>query len=155
MSFGMYAASVPAFLKVEAFAAERDIEPEVVLNWRLVPDMFPLVRQIQIAADFAKGTTARLAGAEVPKYVDEEQTFAELKARIAKTVKFVEGFKPKDVDGSETRDITLTLGGEERHFKGEPISCTSRCRTSIFMRPPHTTSCGAAGSTSANATSSA
>jgi len=73
MSFGMYAASVPAFLqmlkhltaileKAEAFAAERDIEPEVVLNWRLVPDMFPLVRQIQIAADFAEGTTARLAG---------------------------------------------------------------------------------------------
>jgi hypothetical protein len=131
MSFGMYAASVPAFLqmlknltaileKAEAFAAERDIEPEVVLNWRLVPDMFPLVRQIQIAADFAEGTTARLAGAEVPKYADEEQTFAELKARIAKTVKFVEGFKPKDIDGSETRDITLTLGGEERHFKGEP-----------------------------------
>src|SRR6187200_787810 len=131
MSFGMYAASVPAFLqmlknltaileKAEAFAEERDIEPEVMLNWRLAPDMFPLVRQIQIAADFAKGTTARLAGAEVPKYADEEQTFAELKARIAKTVKFVEGFKPKDIDGSETRDITLAVGGQEMRFKGEP-----------------------------------
>src|SRR5262245_34836359 len=76
MSLGMYAASVPAFLqmlknmtaileKAEAFAEERNIEPEVMLNWRLAPDMFPLVRQIQIAADFAKGTTARLAGAEV------------------------------------------------------------------------------------------
>jgi hypothetical protein len=127
----MYAASVPAFLqmlknltaileKAEAFAEERDIEPEVMLNWRLAPDMFPLVRQIQIAADFAKGTTARLAGAEVPKYADEEQTFAELKARIAKTVKFVEGFKPKDIDGSETRDITLAVGGQEMRFKGEP-----------------------------------
>jgi uncharacterized protein len=82
--------------------------------------MFPLVRQIQIAVDFAKGTTARLAGAEVPKYADEEQTFAELKARIAKTVKFVEEFKPKDIDGSETRDITLTVGGQEMRFKGEP-----------------------------------
>lgn len=131
MSFGMYAASVPAFLqmlknltaileKAEAFAEERDIEPEVMLNWRLAPDMFPLVRQIQIAADFAKGTTARLAGAEVPKYADEEQTFAELKARIAKTVKFVEGFKPKDIDGSETRDITLAVGGQEMRFKGAP-----------------------------------
>jgi len=127
----MYAASVPAFLqmlknltaileKAEAFAEERDIEPEVMLNWRLAPDMFPLVRQIQIAVDFAKGTTARLDGAEVPKYADEEQTFAELKARIAKTVKFVEGFKPKDIDGSETRDITLAVGGQEMRFKGEP-----------------------------------
>jgi uncharacterized protein len=165
MSFGMYAASVPAFLqmlknltaileKAEAFAEERDIEPEVMLNWRLAPDMFPLVRQIQIAADFAKGTTARLAGAEVPKYADEEQTFAELKARIAKTVKFVEGFKPKDIDGSETRDITLAVGGQEMRFKG-PISCISRCRTSTFMRRPPTTSCAAAESLSANAISSA
>jgi hypothetical protein len=82
--------------------------------------MFPLTRQVQIAADFAKGTTARLAGAEVPKYADDETTFAALKARIAKTVKFVEGFKPKDIDGSETRDITLTVGGQDMHFKGEP-----------------------------------
>jgi hypothetical protein len=166
MSFGMYAASVPAFLqmlknltaileKAEAFAEERDIEPEVMLNWRLAPDMFPLVRQIQIAADFAKGTTARLAGAEVPKYADEEQTFAELKARIAKTVKFVEGFKPKDIDGSETRDITLAVGGQEMRLKASPISCISRCRTSTFMRRPPTTSCAAAESLSANAISSA
>jgi len=131
MSFGMYAASVPTFLhmlknltaileKAEAFAKERDIEPEVLVNWRLAPDMLPLSNQIQIAADFAKGTTARLAGAQVPSYPDEETTLAELKARIAKTVKFVEGFKPKDIDGSETRDITLTVGGQEMRFKGEP-----------------------------------
>ena len=131
MSFGMYAASVPTFLqmlknltaileKAEAFAAERDIEPEVLVNWRLAPDMLPLANQIQIAADFAKGTTARLAGAEVPKYADEEKTLADLKARIAKTVKFVEGFKAKDIDGSETRDITLPVGGQEMRFKGEP-----------------------------------
>ena len=131
MSFGMYAASVPTFLqmlknltaileKAEAFAAERDIEPEVLVNWRLAPDMLPLANQIQIAADFAKGTTARLAGAEVPKYADEEKPLADLKARIAKTVKFVEGFKAKDIDGSETRDITLPVGGQEMRFKGEP-----------------------------------
>jgi len=131
MSFGMYAASVPTFLhmlknltaileKAEAFAKERDIEPEVLVNWRLAPDMLPLANQIQIAADFAKGTTARLAGAQVPSYPDEEKTLAELKARIAKTVKFVEGFKPKDIDGSETRDITLSVGGQEMRFKGEP-----------------------------------
>ena len=131
MPLGMYGASVPAFLqmlknlsaildKAEAFAAERKIDPEILLSWRLTPDMFPLVRQVQIVADFAKGTTARLAGAEVPKYADEEKTFAELKARIAKTVKFVQGFSPKDIDGSEGRDITLTVGGQDMHFKGEP-----------------------------------
>jgi uncharacterized protein len=131
MSFGMFDASVPAFLqmlknlsaildKAEAFAAECDIEPEVLLNWRLASDMFPLVRQVQIAADFAKGTPARLAGVEVPKFADDEKTFAELKARIAKTVKFVEGFKPKDIDGSEDRDITLSVGGQDMHFKGKP-----------------------------------
>ena len=75
---------------------------------------------MQIAADFAKGTTARLAGAEVPSYSDDEKTFAELKVRIAKTAKFVEGFKAKDIDGSEDRDITLKTGGQEMHFKGEP-----------------------------------
>jgi hypothetical protein len=127
----MYQASVPAFVKMlnnlstildkaEAYAAARKIDPDVLLNWRLAPDMFPLTRQIQIAADFAKGTTARLAGAEVPKYVDEEKSFAELKARIAKTIKFVERLPAKDFDGAEHRDITLTVGGQELHFKGEP-----------------------------------
>ena len=81
------------------------------------PDMFPFVRQVQIAADFAKGMTARLA--EVPKYDDNEKTFAELKARITKTVKFVEGFKPGAIDGSEHRDITLTVGGQDMRFRGE------------------------------------
>jgi len=131
MPISMYQASVPAFLsmlknltaiidKAEAFAAEHKIAPEVLINWRLAPDMFPFSRQVQIAADFAKGTTARLAGAEVPSYPDEEKTFAELKARIAKTMKFVEGFSAKDIDGSEGRDITLTIGGQQMHFKGQP-----------------------------------
>jgi uncharacterized protein len=131
MSFGMHQASVPAFLtmlknltaildKAEAYAADREIDPQALLNWRLAPDMFPLTRQIQIAADFAKGTTARLAGKEVPKYADDEKSFAELKARLAKTVKFVESIAPKDFDGSESRDITLTVGGQELRFKGEP-----------------------------------
>ena len=131
MSFGMYQASVPAFVKMlnnlsailakaEAYAAERKIAPEVLLNWRLAPDMFPFTRQIQVASDLAKGATARLAGREVPSYADEEKSFAEVKARIAKTVKFIEGFAPKDIDGSEGRDISLTIGGQELRFKGEP-----------------------------------
>jgi hypothetical protein len=71
-------------------------------------------------ADFAKGTTACLAGAEVPKYGDDEKSVAELKARLAKTLKFVESLSLKDFDGSEDRDISLTVGGQDLHFKGEP-----------------------------------
>jgi uncharacterized protein len=82
--------------------------------------MFAFTRQIQIAADFAKGTTARLAGAEVPSYADDETSFAALRKRIAKTASFVQTFKPADIDGSEDRDITLKLRGEEVHFKGQP-----------------------------------
>jgi hypothetical protein len=131
MSLSMYQASVPAFLQMlnnltamferaEAFATERKIDEAVLLNWRLAPDMFALIRQVQIAADFAKGTTARLAGAQVPNYADEEKSFAELKQRIAKTVTFVQGFKPADIDGSEDRDITLSVGGQDMRFKGQP-----------------------------------
>ena len=131
MSFGMYQASIPAFVKMlntlstildkaEAYAAERKIDPDVLLNWRLAPDMFPLTKQIQLTSDFAKGAAARLAGKEVPKYADEEKTFAELKARIAKTVKFIESFASRDIDGSEGRDITLSVGQRELRFKGEP-----------------------------------
>ena len=93
MSLSMYQASVPAFLqtlnnlsaildKAEAYAGNRKIDPEVLLNYRLAPDMLPFVRQIQIAADLAKGAAARLAGVEVPKHDDTEKTFADLKARI-------------------------------------------------------------------------
>src|SRR5262245_33244934 len=131
MSFGLYQASVPAFVtmlinlhaildKAERFAEERKIAPEVLLNWRLAPDMFPLMRQIQIASDRAKGAGARLAGRDVPKYADDGSSFGELKARVAKTVKFIEGVAPKDFDGSEDRDIALTVGGQEMRFKGAP-----------------------------------
>ena len=78
--------------KAEAFAKERNIEESVLLNWRLAPDMFAFTRQIQLATDFAKGTTARLAGAEVPSYADDEASFAGLRQRIAKTVSFVQTF---------------------------------------------------------------
>ena len=131
MTISMYKASAPIFVqfltslaavldKAAAFADAKKIDHGVLLNTRLAPDMFPLTRQIQLVSDSAKGAAARLAGVEVPKFADEEKTFAELKARIAKTVKFVEGFAPKDIDGSETRDITLTVGGQTLHFKGEP-----------------------------------
>jgi len=131
MSLSMYQASIPAFVqmlnniaaildKAEAHAGNRKIDPEVLLNYRLAPDMLPFVRQIQIAADLAKGAVARLAGVEVPKHDDTEKTFADLKARLAKTVAFVQSFKPSEIDGSEDRDIRLTLGEHTMSFKGQP-----------------------------------
>ena len=130
MTLSMYQASVPVFLhtlaalsavldKAAAHAAERKIEPSVLLNTRLFPDMFPLVRQVQLTADFAKGTSARLAGVEVP-YADTEATLDELKARIAKTVDFVKSLKPAQIDGSEEREITIPIGGQSLAFKGQP-----------------------------------
>ena len=120
MSLSMYQASVPAFLqmlnnlsavldKAEAYAGNREIDPEVLLNYRLAPDMLPFVRQIQIAADLAKGAAARLVGVEVPKHDDTEKTFADLKARIAITVAFVESIQPNDIDGPTTSCGTAVL----------------------------------------------
>lgn len=130
MAISMYRASVPVFLQMlpaisgcldkgAAYAAAKKIDPTVLLQSRLFPDMYPLVRQVQIAADFAKGSVARLAGVEPPKFDDTEATIDELKARIAKTVAFVKEFRPSQIDGSEERDITLPLGGQTRSFKGE------------------------------------
>jgi uncharacterized protein len=130
MAMSMYRASVPIFLqmlpslsavldKAAAHAAARKIDQQVFLNARLYPDMFPLTRQIQIATDFAKGAVARLAGQDPPKYADEEKSFDDLKARIAKTIDFIREFKPSQIDGSEERDISLTLGGQPQKFKGE------------------------------------
>jgi uncharacterized protein len=130
MPMSMYQASVPAFLqmlnalstildKAEAFAAERKIDPAVLLGYRLAPDMFALARQVQIATDQAKGCCARLAGAEVPKYADDETTFADLRARIARTIEFVQGFEPGDIDGSEERAIAITAGSRELRFQGQ------------------------------------
>jgi uncharacterized protein len=130
MAISMYQASVPAFLqmlnslsailgKAEAYAAERKIDPAVLLGYRLAPDMFPLARQVQIATDHAKGCSARLAGVDVPKYADDETSFGALRERIARTIEFVEDFRPEDIDGSGERDIALTAGTRELRFKGQ------------------------------------
>ena len=103
-SLSMYQASIPVFVRVlgnlstildkgAAYAAEKKIEPSVLINARLAADMYPLSRQVQIAADMVKGGAARLAGVEVPSFPDTEVTFPELKERIKKTVAFVQGFK--------------------------------------------------------------
>ena len=130
MPFSMYQAAAPGILqtlkavdgvltKAEAFATEKKVDPTVLLNYRLAPDMFALTRQVQLVTDFAKSTMARLAGQEVPKYEDTEKTIPELKARIAKVTAYVQGFKPADLDGSETRDVTLPIGGQPMTFKGQ------------------------------------
>jgi len=130
MAFSTYQAAVPAFLqilgnlstildKAEAHCTARKIAPEALLQFRLYPDMFPLVRQVQIATDQAKGSMARLAGIEVPSYADTETTFDDLRARLAKTVDFVKSFKPEQLDGAESRTVVLKIRGADRSFQGD------------------------------------
>jgi hypothetical protein len=130
MTLSMYQASVPAFVqmlealsgvldKAEAHAGARKIDPSALLQARLFPDMFPLVRQVQLTSDFAKGASARLAGVDVPSYEDNEKSFAELKVRLARTVAFVRSFKQQQIDGSEMRDISLKVAGNPVTFKGQ------------------------------------
>lgn len=131
MTISLYAASVPVFKQMlgsvsallttaEAHAEARKIDPTVFLQARLFPDMFPLLRQVQIASDFARGVCARLAGVDVPKYEDTEQSFAELQALLSKTLAFLESFTPAQIDGNEERDIITRPGTpKERKFKGQ------------------------------------
>jgi uncharacterized protein len=105
--------------KGEAHADAKSIEHAVLLNGRLFPDMYPLIRQVQIATDMSKGAAARLAGLDVPKYEDNEASFAELQARIAKTLAFIDSVKPAQLDGAEVRNITITVRKTDMHFKGD------------------------------------
>jgi len=104
--------------KAEAHAVAKKIDPAVLLAARLFPDMFAFTRQVQIACDHAKGAVARLAGLELPKFEDNEQSFADLHARIAKTIAFVESVSAAQLNGSEEREVTLTVGGKEMTLKG-------------------------------------
>ena len=130
MSLSMYHASIPVFVrmlgnlsailhKAEAYATERKIEPGVLLGARLAPDMHPLVRQLQIATDSVKGCAARLAGIEVPRYEDSENSFAEVQARIGKTQAFLQSIAAAQIDGSEDKPITLNFPGMELKFSGQ------------------------------------
>ncbi|MGJ0483046.1 MAG: DUF1993 domain-containing protein [Methylomicrobium sp.] len=131
MSLSMYQASVPVFVRMldnlskildlaVQYAEEKKIDPSVLINARLAPDMYPLARQVQIATDMAKGCAARLAGREVPVYEDNETTFPELQARIAKTLTFIQSVSAEQIDGSEERMVTLKLRGKEVSFRGQP-----------------------------------
>lgn len=96
--------------KAEAWVTERKLDPNAILQSRLAPDMFVFTRQVQIATDMAKGTAARLAGQEPPRYEDNETSFAELRARVAKTIAFLQALPPADFEDAANRAITLKLG---------------------------------------------
>ena len=130
MSLTMYHVSIPVFVrmlgnlsaildKAAAHAEAKKIDPAIFVNARLTPDMYPLSRQVQIATDMVKGCAARLAGIEVPRYEDNETTFAELQARIAKTKAFLQSVSAEQIDGSEDRKITLKFGSRELNLLGQ------------------------------------
>ena len=130
MPISMYQASVPAFLhtiaalqkildKAVAHADGKKIDHTAFLGARFFPDMFPLVKQVQLVSDFAKNGSARLAGIEAPKMADTEASFEELKERLKKTVDFVNTLKPAQIDGSEAREITFPVAGKPRTFTGQ------------------------------------
>ena len=132
MKISMYEASIPVFIRMSknlaailakgaAYAEAKKIEPTVLINSRLYPDMFSLVRQVQIASDAAKGCGARLAGLEPPKFEDNEATFPELLTRIDKTIAYLETLKPEQINGSEQKTITLQIRKNTLTFSGMPF----------------------------------
>ena len=125
----MYQASAPRFAntlrslsaiieKAQAHCETRKIDPLAITSFRLFPDMFPFNRQIYIATDTAKGAVSRLAGVEIPKYDDVEQTLPELRARLAKTIDFLMSVPAAKIEGSADKDISIKLGGKDTVLKG-------------------------------------
>jgi hypothetical protein len=110
--------------KAEADAAARKIDLDVFVNARLAPDMLPLTRQIQIMTDQAKGCASRLAGQEPPKWADDERTFADLHARVAKTIAHLKTFKPEQFEGAETRAIEIKFPNATFNFTGKDYLLT-------------------------------
>jgi hypothetical protein len=126
----MYAASVPLMKtllgalsgvldKAAAFAEAKKIDQTVLTSDRLAPDMFPLSRQVQIATDMAKGGVARLAGVEIPAYEDNETTIDQLKARIARTIAFIDSVPAAQIDGTEDKQVVLKMRAGEMSFTGQ------------------------------------
>lgn len=131
MTISMYQASVPAFVRAlnnlavilekgAAHAQARKIDEAVLLNSRLFPDMFPLVRQVQIATDTARSGAGRLAGAEFPSYEDKEATFQELVLRIRNTVAYLESLKPAQIDGGEDKTISWQSRSSTKSMQALP-----------------------------------
>jgi hypothetical protein len=110
--------------KAEAHAKAKKIDEQVLVDARLAPDMFPLKRQVQIASDMAKAAACRLAGVDIPKWEDNETSLGDLKGRLQKAIDYVGTFKPAQIDGSETRDVNLTIGGQPKVLKGHQYLMT-------------------------------
>ena len=135
MALSMYQASIPQLKKMlinlskilkkgEEFAKAKNIDSAVLINDRLAPDMFPLIKQVQIACDQVKNGMARLAGVESPKFDDHETTFAQLQERIAKTIAFVDGITPAQVDGTEAKEIQFSIKEWKFEFEGQQYLLT-------------------------------
>lgn len=129
MIISMYQASAPRFAnmltnlsaileKAQAHVDAKKLDAAALTDFRLFPDMFSMKRQVQVACDTAKGAVARLAGVDIPKHEDTEESFSELSARIAKTVDFIKSITPAQIDGSEDKEIALRLGGHSIRFTG-------------------------------------
>jgi hypothetical protein len=137
MTISMYKTSVPIFVqfltslsavldKAAAYAEAKKIEPSVLLNMRLAPDMFALVRQVRAATDHAINACGRLAGADMPSFANTEASIPELKDRIAKTIDFLKGLKPAQIDGTEDKAIKITFpSGATRDFTGQLLLTNS------------------------------
>ena len=129
MTISMYQASVPRFVnilgnlsgildKAQAHIDAKKIEPAELPSYRLFPDMLPMTKQVQIACDAAKGVVARLAGVEIPAFEDNETTIADLKARVAKTVVFIQSVPQAQIDGTEDKEIVIKRGDKETRYNG-------------------------------------
>jgi hypothetical protein len=129
MSVSLFDVSIPIFTrsltnlaaildKATAFAEQKKVDPKAFPATRLIVDMLPLSAQIQIACDTAKGAAARLAGVEIPKFEDTETTVAELKARVVKTLEFIATIKPEQLQGAETREVSLKFPQRTLSFNG-------------------------------------
>ena len=150
MAIGMYVASIPVYQrqlgaiskileKGSAWAAARKVDEAVLGATRLIPDMLPLTRQVQIACRFAEESAARLAGVEVPKAPENgEKTLGELRARIAAVLAYLKGMKPEQIDGSEGREVVLTIAGNHLrhriHRLPEPVAAT---RLRLLVKAAH------------------
>ena len=132
MTISMYQASVPVFIrmlnnlagileKAAAHAEAKKIDPAVLIHFRLYPDMLPFSKQVQIAADAAKLSTARLAGTEPPKFEDNEKTLPELIERVRKTVEYLKTFKPEQIDGTEEKEIVIPSHDSTLTYRGQDL----------------------------------
>jgi hypothetical protein len=129
MSISMYQASVPRFVnilgnlsnildKAQAHVDAKKLDAVTLTTYRLFPDMLPMTSQVQIACDTAKGVVARLAGVEIPVFEDDEKTLSDLKARIAKTIAFIQTVTPGQIDGTEDKEIVIKRGDKETRYSG-------------------------------------